>query len=220
MMVQGQCIAWTRPPARVAAPRPSSRGPGRVAGSPVVVAAQSSPKEGASASGYAVQGLRPTSPRAWSIISKELKKNGLKFARAADTQKRGTVVIDIRPCQEYQKARIPGAANAEFFKSIDGLDPVKLLRRAVFAFFGILNGTEYNDSFLEDVEGIVGGKKNANIVLYCNIGGQLEPWGSSEDGRQSRSLTAAFELYNNGFKNVRVLEGGLDGYLKQGYETE
>ena len=33
--------------------------------------------------------------------------------------------------------------NAEFFKSIQGLDPVKIVRRAVFAFFGILNGTEY-----------------------------------------------------------------------------
>ena len=40
-------------------------------------------------------------------------------------------------------SHIPGAVNAEFFKSIQGLDPVKIVRRAVFAFFGILNGTEY-----------------------------------------------------------------------------
>jgi len=70
------------------------------------------------------------------------------------------------------------------------------------------------------VDRLTGGKKNADIVLYCNIGGQLEPWGSSEDGRQSRSLTAAYELYQNGYKKVRVLEGGVGGFVKQGCELE
>ena len=72
--------------------------------------------------------------------------------------------------------------------------------------------------FVAEVEKLVGGKKSADILLYCNIGGQLEPWGNSEDGRQSRSLTAAFELYNNGFKKVRVLEGGVAGFVKAGGE--
>ncbi len=136
--------------------------------------------------------------------------------------------------------------NAEFFKSIQGLDPVKIVRRAVFAFFGILNGTEYvllvssadvrrigtgcpltltrsfryNPEFVDEVDRLTGGKKNADIVLYCNIGGQLEPWGNSQDGRQSRSLTAAYELYQNGYKKVRVLEGGVGGFVKQGGELE
>ena len=38
--------------------------------------------------------------------------------------------------------------------------------------------------------------------------------------RQSRSLTAAFELYNAGFKKVRVLDGGIGGYVKGGFELE
>lgn len=113
-----------------------------------VVTALDTGKEGASASGYAVAGLRPTSPKAWSMIAKELKKNGLKFAPANDATKRGTIVIDIRPVQDYDASHIPGAVNAEFFKSIQGWDPVKILRRAVFAFFGILNGTEYNPEYV------------------------------------------------------------------------
>lgn len=73
---------------------------------------------------------------------------------------------------------------------------------------------------MDEVVNVTGGKKNADIVLYCNIGGQLESWGNSEDGRQSRSLTAAFELYNAGFKKVRVLEGGVGGFVKEGFELE
>lgn len=78
----------------------------------------------------------------------------------------------------------------------------------------------YNPEFVDEVDRLTGGKKNADIVLYCNIGGQLEPWGNSQDGRQSRSLTAAYELYQNGYKKVRVLEGGVGGFVKQGGELE
>ena len=169
---------------------------------------------------HAIHDRRPTSPKAWSMIAGELKRNKLKFAKPAETTKRGTIVIDIRPSQDYNASHVPGAYNCEFFKSIEGWDPVKVLRRAVFAFFGILNGTEYNPGFVDEVIRLTGGKKNADIVLYCNVGGQLEPWGNSEDGRQSRSLTAAFELYNAGFKKVRVLEGGVGGFVKEGFELE
>ena len=46
-------------------------------------------------------------------------------------------------------------------------------------------------------------KKNG-LILVCNIGGTLEPTGPSEFGRQSRSLTAAYELVQAGFKNIKV----------------
>ena len=186
---------------------------------------------------------------------------GIEFALRPDS----TLTRATRFARPPDASHIPGAVNAEFFKSIQGLDPVKILRRAVFAFFGILNGTEYvlfftsanvrrigvsayrrigvssyrrivgctpslsrslvrsfryNPEFVDEVDRLTGGKKNADIVLYCNIGGQLEPWGSSEDGRQSRSLTAAYELYQNGYMKVRVLEGGVGGFVKQGGELE
>lgn len=71
-----------------------------------VVAATASTKSGASASGYAVAGLRPTSPKAWGMIAEELKKNGLRFAKASEATKRGVLLIDIRPVQDYGGYRI------------------------------------------------------------------------------------------------------------------
>ena len=70
-----------------------------------VVAANASTKSGASASGYAVAGLRPTSPKAWGMIAEDLKKNGLRFAKASEATKRGVLVIDIRPVQDYGGCR-------------------------------------------------------------------------------------------------------------------
>jgi len=46
-------------------------------------------------------------------------------------------------------------------------------------------------------------RKNG-LILVCNIGGTLQPTGPSEFGRQSRSLTAAYELVQAGFKNIKV----------------
>lgn len=176
--------------------------------------------EGAGASGYAVGGLRPTSPKAWEIIATELRKNKVKFASPADTRKGNVVVVDIRPKKEYEEARVPGAVNVEFFQLIDGWDPVKVARRTVYAFFGILNGTEFNPNFFEDFENAVSGKKNKEIIIYCNIGGSLDPWANSEFGRQSRSLTAAYELYRAGYKKVSVLDGGMASWIKSGLDYE
>lgn len=64
---------------------------------------------------------------------------GIEFALRPDS----TLTRATRFARPPDASHIPGAVNAEFFKSIQGLDPVKILRRAVFAFFGILNGTEY-----------------------------------------------------------------------------
>lgn len=46
--------------------------------------------------------------------------------------------------------------------------------------------------------------KNMPVVLVCNVGGTLEEYGPSKYGRQSRSLMAAYELIQAGYKNVQV----------------
>ena len=38
------------------------------------------------------------------------------------------------------------------------------------------------------------------LLLVCDVGGTMEPTQNLKNGRQSRSLTAAFMLYRNGFK--------------------
>eukprot|EP00889_Picochlorum_renovo_P001343 jgi/Picre1/28373/NNA_003778.t1 len=80
--------------------------------------------------------LRPTSPKAWEMISTELRKNKLKFASVSDAKKRNVVVVDIRPKGEYDKGHVPGSVNVEFFQLIQGWDPVRVARRAVYAFLG------------------------------------------------------------------------------------
>ncbi len=178
--------------------------------------------KGAGASGYAVNGNRPTSPRAWEIMSTSLRKSGMKMVspqEVAFALKRGGKVVDIRPEIEYVGGRIPGAASVKFFRLIEGWSPMKLARRGVYAFFGILNGTEFNDRFFEEFEQEVP-NKNTTVIIYCNIGGTVSPTGPSEFGQQSRSLSAAYELLRAGYKNVQVLKGGMNEWLKSGRDIE
>jgi hypothetical protein len=107
----------------------------------------------------------------------------------------------------------------QFFRLISGWSPDQILRKAAFAFFGVLNGTEYNADFLQEVSSAVK-SKGSSVVLYCNIGGTLESTGPSEWGRQSRSLTAAYELVKAGYSNVSFMDGGFYAYAKEKLETE
>jgi rhodanese-related sulfurtransferase len=188
----------------------------------VAVVRSSMDIEGAGASGYAVGGFRPTSPKAWEIMSTSLRKSKLKMIspqEVAFALKRGTKVIDIRPEAEYTGGRIPGAVSVKFFRLIEGWAPMKIARRGVYAFFGIINGTEFNERFFQEFEQAVP-KKNETVILYCNIGGTLDPTGPSEFGQQSRSLAAAYELLRAGYKNVQVLKGGYNDWRKSGRDIE
>jgi len=162
--------------------------------------------------------------QAWEIVSTTLRKSKLKMVSPRDlvaAQKRGAVVLDIRPSDEYngKAGRVPGAASAQFYRLIQDFSALALARRATFAFFGILNGTEFNPAFIAEASAAVP-RKSTTVVVYCNIGGSLEATGPSEYGRQSRSLTAAYELLKAGFKDVRVLDGGFYGWLKEDMECE
>jgi rhodanese-related sulfurtransferase len=164
--------------------------------------------KGAGASGLAVEGLRPTSPKvcrsvffcrvksttpmlvlisinkklppprrgiplqAWEIMSTSLRSSGVKLIStkelAAKLDKRGRTIVDVRPAGDYDVERIPGSVNVEFYRLIEGWDPVRIARRAVFAFFGVLNGTEYNDRFLTEFAAAVPNKRN-EIVLVSGM---------------------------------------------------
>lgn len=96
---------------------------------------------------------------------------------------------------------------------------MKIARRATYAFFGIMNGTEYNPGFFDEIEEAVP-DKGKGIIIYCNMGGTIEPVGPSEFGQQSRSLTAAYELQRAGYRNVQVLKDGYSGWLKAERDIE
>ncbi|KAL4419871.1 hypothetical protein ABPG75_006969 [Micractinium tetrahymenae] len=172
-------------------------------------------------SGVQISGMRPTSPKAWELISKTLKKSGVSFVTADAVEaalKRGTPVVDIRPSNEFSRGRIPGSVNCCFYQPIEGWSPEKIVRRVGFSFFGVY-GTEANPDFVDEVAAAVP-KKNGGCILVCNIGGSLDKTGPSEWGRQSRSLTAAYELIQNGFTNIKVLQDGYGGWTKSEREVE
>lgn len=102
---------------------------------------------------------------------------------------------------------------------ITGWDPVKALRRAGFAFFGVFNGTEVNPFFEEEIFEIptIGSKEakeEVSLILICHTGGTLEPTTSYKNGKQSRSLIAAYQMLKIGFKKVAVLKGGFSEWKK------
>jgi len=57
--------------------------------------------------------------------------------------------VDVRAEDQWRLGTLPGATrNVPVFALIRGYSPFKIARRALFALFGVLNGTEYNPLFL------------------------------------------------------------------------
>jgi len=160
---------------------------------------------------------RPTSPAGWEIISNTLKEKKVKFISAQEVKfaaERGIPIIDVRPKSEYAKGHIKGAANVQYYRLIEGWSAWKTLRRIGFTFFGVV-GTEPNTDFLNQAAAVVP-DASQGAVLVCNLGGNLDPdYGPSPYGYQTRSLMAAYELYEAGFDNLQVLKDGMGGWTRQ-----
>ena len=129
----------------------------------------------------------------------------------------GALVLDVRPPDEFRRGHVPGAVNVPLFRPISGLSPRAVARRAVFAFFGVLNGTECNPAFSQEAARALEGRRR--VVAYCNAGGSF---GSETNGRgtQSRSMSAAYELIRAGIcgnNRVRIdmLKGGYNEWMKE-----
>uniref|UniRef100_A0A061RLE6 Rhodanese-like domain-containing protein chloroplastic-like n=1 Tax=Tetraselmis sp. GSL018 TaxID=582737 RepID=A0A061RLE6_9CHLO len=170
-----------------------------------------------------VNGKPPTSPAAWAAMQKLLEETGVKSVapqEVASAQRRGTVVIDIRPAKDFDEYHIPGSVNVPFYRPIEGWSGKQLVRRVAFAFFGVFNGTEYNQNFVQEAQSeIVDTDKGA--ILVCGLGGELQgPGGAERTPRaQTRSLMAAYELANAGVRNLVTLRGGFSGWIEAGRDV-
>ncbi|XP_006660868.1 rhodanese-like domain-containing protein 14, chloroplastic isoform X2 [Oryza brachyantha] len=123
-------------------------------------------------------------------------------------------ILDVRPEAEFKEAHPPGAVNVQIYRLIKEWTAWDIARRAAFAFFGIFSGTEENPEFIQSVDEKLG--KDAKIIVACSTGGTLKPTQNFPDGKQSRSLIAAYLLVLNGYKNVFHLDGGLYTWFKEG----
>uniref|UniRef100_A0ACD5XUA2 Uncharacterized protein n=1 Tax=Avena sativa TaxID=4498 RepID=A0ACD5XUA2_AVESA len=128
------------------------------------------------------------------------------------------VILDVRPEAEFKQAHPPGAVNVQIYRLIKEWTAWDIARRAAFAFFGIFAGTEENPEFIKSVEEKLG--KDAKIIVACSAGGTMKPTQNLPDGKQSRSLIAAYLLVLDGYKNVFHLEGGLYQWFKEDLPAE
>ncbi|GLC59643.1 hypothetical protein PLESTB_001517300 [Pleodorina starrii] len=173
--------------------------------------------------GLNVGKYRPTSPAGWAEMAAALRQANVKVVAPQELpwlKEKGAVLLDIRPVESYGEGHLPGATSVSFYQPIQGWTPWQIARRAGYALFGISQGTEANPNFLSEVRQLVADPESTPVVLYCNLGGSLEPTKNDRNGQQTRSMVAAYELIQGGFKNVSVLKGGYLDWVANDREIE
>lgn len=129
------------------------------------------------------------------------------------------VFIDVRPRARHEEGTIAGAVSVPLYQKVDfkTFGFTKYLR----AFALLVNGVEpveLNPSFMEELIAAAGGK---GIVIYDEIGGQLEPTATFGSGKTSRSLLAVYQAVQSGkFKDVAHMRGGIYSWYKRGLPIE
>ena len=148
-----------------------------------------------------------------SAVEKRVRSVDVKEALRLQKEN-NFAILDVRPVADFKEAHPPGAVNVQIYRLIKEWTAWDIARRAAFAFFGIFSGTEENPEFIQSVDEKLG--KDAKIIVACSTGGTLKPTQNFPDGKQSRSLIAAYLLVLNGYKNVFHLDGGLYTWFKEG----
>ncbi|KAF7060093.1 hypothetical protein CFC21_066913 [Triticum aestivum] len=151
------------------------------------------------------------------LVEKRVRSVDVKEALRLQNEN-NFVILDVRPEAEFKQAHPPGAVNVQIYRLIKEWTAWDIARRAAFAFFGIFAGTEENPEFIKSVEEKL--NKDSKIIVACSAGGTMKPTQNLPDGKQSRSLIAAYLLVLNGYKNVFHLDGGLYTWFKEDLPSE
>eukprot|EP00897_Mesotaenium_endlicherianum_P001563 jgi/Mesen1/1434/ME000131S00499 len=156
----------------------------------------------------------------WGTKRSAILANSVRSVNAKEAlrlqQEEGYSILDVRPVAEFEEVHPEGAKNASVYRLIKEWTPWDILRRAGFAFFGIFAGTEGNPEFLNEVTA-AGLTKDSKIIVACSFGGTLKPTQNFPEGKESRSLIAAYILTKAGFKSVLHIEGGLQSWFSQDF---
>ncbi|PNH10969.1 Rhodanese-like domain-containing protein 14, chloroplastic [Tetrabaena socialis] len=174
-------------------------------------------------SGLNVGRFRPTSSQGWADMATALRQANVRVVAPQElpwVKEKGAVLVDIRPAASYSDGHLVGAASVPFYRQIEGWTPWKVARRVGYAMFGIAQGTEPNPDFIAEITGLVADPESTPVVVYCNLGGSLEQTKNDKNGQQTRSMIAAYELVQRGFKNVQVLKGGYFEWVANEREIE
>lgn len=125
------------------------------------------------------------------------------------------VFIDVRPRGRHEDGTIPGAVSVPLYQKVDfkTFGFTKYLRAVALLVNGV-EPVELNPNFMEELISAAGGK---GIVIYDEIGGQLEPTSTFGSGKTSRSLLAVYEAVQSGkFKDVAHMRGGIYSWFRKG----
>lgn len=137
---------------------------------------------------------------------------------AADKiRERKAVLLDVRLAGKYQELHPARGRSVPLYRSIVGWDPASTLRRAGFLFFGVSN-SERDPNFLPSLF-LAAPSKSKEVILICESGGSLTPKPGASRGFQSRSLKAAYYLIKEGYRQVSVVEGGFQQWVREGLDV-
>lgn len=167
-------------------------------------------------------------PRLWPAVYNYVVERGLKAVSPAQAQKmvqdQGAVVVDVRVADatiasSFDRGSIAGSLNVPLFRKVQGWSFADIQRRAIMTFFG-MEATETNPDFEKEVlEKLTNGDLTLlekPVIIVCDRGGQIEKNPTVDKFRKgpfnTRSLKAAYELYQAGFNNLYFLDGGLSAW--------
>lgn len=121
----------------------------------------------------------------------------------------GYTCIDVRTEKGFKEGpRIKDAVNVPLFKGLSSShDLDDTARKVFFTLLPGVEGTFYNEGFVNDVLSAVG-RKDAPIIVSCSKGGLIHKSKYYPKGIASRSLIAAAILIKAGFTNVAHVNGG------------
>uniref|UniRef100_A0A0D6RB58 Rhodanese domain-containing protein n=1 Tax=Araucaria cunninghamii TaxID=56994 RepID=A0A0D6RB58_ARACU len=154
----------------------------------------------------------------WKVKREFLLKKKVRSVEVNEAfrllKENGYVLLDVRREAEFKEFHPEGAINVQIYRLIKDWTAWDIARRTAFAFFGIFQGTEENPEFLEEVRSKL--DKKSKIIVACSQGGTMRPSPNFPEGRQSRSLIAAYLLALDDYSTILHLEGGLYAWDKAG----
>eukprot|EP00746_Dinoflagellata_sp_MGD_P009562 gnl/MRDRNA2_/MRDRNA2_119479_c0_seq1.p1 gnl/MRDRNA2_/MRDRNA2_119479_c0~~gnl/MRDRNA2_/MRDRNA2_119479_c0_seq1.p1 ORF type:complete len:296 (-),score=50.43 gnl/MRDRNA2_/MRDRNA2_119479_c0_seq1:68-955(-) len=151
----------------------------------------------------------PTALKNWPATHDKLRERGLYPISGVQAQKmveeKGAVLVDVRLTGDYETETIEGAVHVPLMKKMEWN-----WKRALGNVVGV-DPNEANPDFTKQAREALPSDKP--LIIVCEKGGSLKPIvgaGEMERSQYTMSLKAAWELYEAGFKDVYIMDGGID----------
>lgn len=169
--------------------------------------------------------------QAWPVVHTTLTDAGLKSVdvqEAAKLQRQGWTLVDVRLASDFERQSAAGSVNVPMYRFVAGNGLWDNLKKVAMAGFA-MKATERDPDFIANFCKVV--KKNSRVLVMCAVGGTLDTNVSYRRdkklfadperafGRESRSLKAIYELFEEGgwsLGNIRHVEGGFQVWRYEG----